>query len=432
MRRANLFAVAFGATGVFVLALAGNGQERLGLAGPGESLRLALLKSPEVQKSLELKAKQIEDIGRIRDQTKEARKQVEGVHGKGKEKGKAKGDDPVAKEQERIVREAMNGELAEVERQTDRQINTVLDTRQQTRLTQIVLRVEGPSAFLTDELIDALGITPDQVEGIREILNGMRDEQDQYKESQKQSFELAKASGDFELEKIRKDRRKAQSRAYTYRLSKQVMAQIARVLTRRQRDKYNKMLGEAFDLARLTGPDGQPLLDESADLSGWLLWQPAVQDELKLTASQRERLGKGQPAAKVLDSGQQVRLRQIALQSEGAAALVRPEVTSALRLDDGQLEQIQAVLGELIGAHRELRESVKAAAEEFDDDNPALKAARKEQEKTQMRVGARGIHERATQQVSAGLTRRQRDELARILGKPFDFGKVRVPPPPER
>jgi hypothetical protein len=35
MRRANLFAVAFGATGVFVLALAGNGQERLGLAGPG-------------------------------------------------------------------------------------------------------------------------------------------------------------------------------------------------------------------------------------------------------------------------------------------------------------------------------------------------------------------------------------------------------------
>jgi hypothetical protein len=84
MRMAHLFAVALGAVGVFLLALAGNGQEKLGLAGPGDSLRLALLRSPEVQKELELKGEQNQKIARIRELTKEAKNQVEAAHGKGK------------------------------------------------------------------------------------------------------------------------------------------------------------------------------------------------------------------------------------------------------------------------------------------------------------------------------------------------------------
>ena len=109
------------------------------------------------------------------------------------------------------------------------------------------------------------------------------------------------------------------------------------------------MLGEAFDLARLSGPEGQPLFDDSGDLGGSLLRHPAVQAELKLTAAQRERLARGETAAKVLDSGQEARLRQIALQGEGPAAPIRPEVVRALRLDDEQIEQIQSILDELLG-----------------------------------------------------------------------------------
>jgi hypothetical protein len=432
MRRAHLFAVALGAAGVFLLALAGNGQEKLGLAGPGDSLRLALLRSPEVQKALELKEEQNQRIARIRELTKEAKRQVESAHGQGKEKRKTKAVDPVAKEQERLAREAMNGDLVEVERETDRQISAVLDARQRARLTQIVLRVEGPSAFLTPELIDALGLGPDQVEAIREILDGMKGEQDQFKESQKRSFELVKAGGDFDLEKIRKDQQKAQTRAYAYRLSKQVMTQIGRVLTRRQRDKYNRMLGESFDLGRLSGPQGQPLFDDSAELGGSLLRQPAVQAELKLTAQQRERLARGERAAKVLDSGQNARLRQIALQGEGPAALTRPEVARALRLDDEQIEQIeqiQGVLDELLGAHRQLRDTLKAAPPGFDGDDPAQVARRKEQEKSRLRAGATDIRDRAMQRIDAILTRRQREAVARLFGQRFDFIKVRSLPP---
>jgi hypothetical protein len=430
MRRAHLFAVALGATSVFLLALAGNGQEKLGLAGPGDSLRLALLRSPEVQKELALDEEQNRRIARISELTKEAKKQVESAHGKGQEKGKTKAVTPIEKEQQRLAREAMNGVLARVEQETDQQINAVLNARQRTRLTQIALRVEGPSAFLTPELIDALGLVPDQVDAIREILGGMKGEQDQFKESQKRSFELAKAGGAFDVEKIRKDRQKAQTRAYAYKLSKQVMAQIGRVLTRRQRETYNRMLGEPFELARLSGKQGLPLFDESDDLGGSLLREPAIQAELKLTPQQKERLSRGEPAAKVLDASQQTRLRQITLQSEGPAALIQPDVARALRLNDEQVQQTQDVLDELVATHRELRDTLKAAAERvnFDESDPAQAAKRKEQEKSQLRASASNLSGRAMQRINAVLSRRQREAAARLFGETFDFAKLRTPP----
>jgi hypothetical protein len=80
---------------------------------------------------------------------------------------------PIAKEQERIAREAMAGVFAELEQDTDQQLRAILNSRQWARLTQIVLRVEGPSAFLTPELVDALVLGPEQLELIREILAGV-------------------------------------------------------------------------------------------------------------------------------------------------------------------------------------------------------------------------------------------------------------------
>ena len=199
-----------------------------------------------------------------------------------------------------------------------------------------MLHHQGPSAFLTPELIDVLGLGPDQVDSIRQILGEMKGVQDQQKERQKQSSELLKAGGDLELEKTRKDQEKAQSQAHSYRLGKQAMVQIGQVLTRYRRNKYNRMIGEGFDLGKLTGPEGQRLIDDSADLTGWLLRQPAVQAELKLTAKQKDRLAREEPAAKVLEASQLARLRQIMLQSEGPAAVIRPDVAQALRLDDDQ------------------------------------------------------------------------------------------------
>ncbi len=388
MFRARLFAMIVGAAGVFLLGVSGQGQDNLGLAGRGDSLRLALLRTPEVQKELELKPEQIEKLARIGEQAKQAKKQVESAT-KDKAKGKAKADDSVAKQQERLARDAMEGALSEVMQGFDERVNAVLDRRQRSRLTQIVLRVQGPSAFRTPELIEALGLGPDQVDAIGEILDGARGEQDQQKERQKRSSELSKASGDFALEKVRKDQEKAQSRAYAYKMTKRIMPEIGKILTRRQRDQYNRMLGGPFDLTTLTGPDGQPLIDESADLEGWLLRQPAVHEELKLSVEQKEQLAKGRTPAKVLESDQAARLRQLVLQGEGPAALTRPDVAKALRLDDEQVEQIWAIFDNLMDASQQLRESLKNANPDFSPGDPTQEAARKEQEKAKLRSARR-------------------------------------------
>jgi hypothetical protein len=425
MQKARPFAVTLGVAGVFLATLAGSGQESLGLARPGESLRLTLLRTPEVRKELKLTGEQLGKIARIDEQVKEARRQVESAHGKDQGKGKPKAVDPAEKEQERVARDAMDADLGGLDRQTDRQLSAVLDKEQRARLTQIVLRVEGPSAFLTPELIDALNLGPDQVEAVRDLLDGMKATQDQYKESQKRAFELAKGSGDLDLEKIRKDQQKGQTRAYAYKLSHQVMPRIGRLLTRRQREKYNRMLGESFDLAKLTGPEGGPLIDGSADLGTSLLRQPAVQEELKLTDLQKEKLAKAEPASRVLEPRQRARLDQIALQGEGPAALTRPEVARVLRLDDEQVGQIQAILDDLSGAHQKFSESLKGAAAGFGGGDPGREAARKDQEKAQLRVGSADLRGRAMQQINATLTRGQKATFTRLLGEPFDFAKVR-------
>jgi hypothetical protein len=392
---------------------------------------VALLRTPQVQKELKLTGQQIEKVIRIAEQAKTFKKKAEEANGKGKgrDKGKAKADDPVAKEQERIAKEAMGPVFAELERDTDEQLNGILDSRQRTRLTQIVLRVEGPSAFVTPELIDALALGPEQLELIQEILGGIKTEQDAYKESRKQANELAKASGDLDLEKMRKNEEKTQTRSYSYKLNKQVMPRIGQVLTRRQRETYNRMLGEPFDLAKLSGPEGQPLIDDSAGLAGLLLREPAVQLELKLTSPQREQIAQGARSDKVLDARQRARLHQIVFQGEGLSALSRPEVVRALELDDEQVEQIQQVLTGLVGESRQLREVLKAEVPGFEPADREQEAQRKDQERARLRSGLNDLNTRILNQVKAIFSRRQRAIFARMEGEPFDFSTIRARPP---
>lgn len=430
MLRVRLIGAATGTVGVLVAALIGNGQEKLGLAGAGDSLRGALLRTPEVQRELKLKSGQIEKILRIVEQSKSSKKTIEEANGKGKgrEKGKAKVDDPALKAQEQIVREAMERDFTDLERLTDNELNSILDASQRTRLTQIVLRVEGPSAFLTQELIDALVLGPEQLELIRDVLENVKAEQDEYKESQKQAHDLSKATGDPDLEKMRKNQEKSQSRHFSFRLNNQAMPRISQILTRRQLAIYKRMLGDSFDLSKLTGPEGRPLFDGSAGLAGTLLREPAVQLELKLTNAQKDQLANERAPEKVLNARQRNRLEQIAIQGEGLAAIARPEVIRALNLDEDQLVQIQERLGGLVGENRQLREALKGQEIDPIGGDPEQDAARKAQEKARRRSGTTDLNNRALRQLKSILTRRQREIYARLEGEPFDFSKLQAAP----
>jgi hypothetical protein len=91
-----------GTTGVLLAALAGNGQERLGLAGRGDSLHLALLRTPEVQKAMKLTESQKEKLAGLEAVSKATKKRFESVHKGEKGKSKAKPGEPQT-EEERII-----------------------------------------------------------------------------------------------------------------------------------------------------------------------------------------------------------------------------------------------------------------------------------------------------------------------------------------
>ena len=85
-------------------------------------------------------------------------------------------------------------------------------------------------------------------------------------------------------------------------------------------------------------------------------------------AADRVRLGLEQARANqaeietILTSAQQHRLRQIALQSEGAGAFREPEVVDALRLTPEQRERIRVIEEEvLFGQLREMRSGMTPA-----------------------------------------------------------------------
>ena len=435
MSRPRLLAVALGASAVVLgSALSGRGQDnKLGLAGAGEPLRLVLLRTPEVRKELKITGEQLERLDKVRDQTKTAKKEVESAHGKGPDQPKVKATDPTAKAQEKAQREEINADLAEMEPDFDKAINAILDTRQRTRLTEMVLRIEGPSAFLKPELIGPLFLGEDQVAAIRDVLAQAKSARDQEKESRKQASELLKSSSPFDLEKLRKGQTKSVERASAYQLNKQAMREIAQILTRRQRDKYNRMLGPPFDPTALTDGDGQALIDPSAGLAGSLVRRKAVQDELALTKDQAAKIQGGEPAAKVLTSGQRARLAQIELQGEGPAALTRPEVARALRIDDEQDAEIRAVLAGIPEAHKAVREAEKEAARQAPPgDGPDAEEARKTQEKGRVRAATAELSGRTMREIDALLTKRQRDAFARMLGAPFDFARLRDEPRPPR
>ena len=302
MWKSRLGAVGAGMAVVLMSALAGFGRAPNGLAGPGESTRLALLRLPAVQEELKVTAEQKAKVAKIADQAKVAKKEIEVAHGKGKGKGQGQGPDgegaggPGA-----FDREGLEAGLMTLEQESDQALGRVLDAKQRTRLGQIALQLEGPSAFAKPELIRALNMTGEQVELIREILGGARATADHYKASLKQASEWSKDSGGSELEKTRKEQEKEQWRGFAYNLGKSTMPQIGRVLSRKQKQTYDKMLGEPFNFAGLKGPNGRGLFAGAGDWESTLLQMPAIQEELKLTARQKEQAEKGGTAAKVLD-----------------------------------------------------------------------------------------------------------------------------------
>jgi hypothetical protein len=185
----------------------------------------------------------------------------------------------LTKEGGRVDREALMAMIADLRAENESALAEVLDPGQRRRLAQIILQFEGPLALVKPEVAAAINLDPDQVATIRGMV-------EQYKEAQEQLWE----AHDDSLKSLRDQRMGpppgspgagAKAKATSAdgrraavevtpkpgipRVDPQIAAmndrfqresntlldstvrQVSRVLSRRQKEAFNKLLGEPFD-----------------------------------------------------------------------------------------------------------------------------------------------------------------------------------------
>ena len=112
--------------------------------------------------------------------------------------------------------------------------------------------------------------------------------------------------------------------------------------------------------------------------------------------------------AKVLDKNQVKRLKEIQLQVEGPAAVIREDVAEKLEITEEQYAEIQTILSEAMQKAMEQPE-VKAKVDE----------ARQEAQKEQAQ-----LRDREYAMVYKAMDRRQVSVFKKMLGKPFDVESI--------
>jgi len=140
------------------------------------------------------------------------------------------------------------------------ELSKILNTTQRQRLVQIQLQQEGPMAVTKPDVQKKLGMTKTQVSQVAAIL----DESSQARgEARRQMFDLFRTpDGGFNQEamkakmqdpafKRQMDNVRKESDAQNEMIQNQTIQQITAVLTTKQKQAFNKMLGTPFDLSKL-------------------------------------------------------------------------------------------------------------------------------------------------------------------------------------
>jgi hypothetical protein len=138
-------------------------------------------------------------------------------------------------------------------------LKKILDRRQFTRLEQIRYQTEGPKAFERPEVQERLNVSPEQVELIMTIIaQGER-------ELVSASLVPVEVAPDFRNLTPEQRRASMETAAYKGAVKKfqesgvkvrgETMRMISKALTKGQRERYEKMVGEPFDFRKVwNGP----------------------------------------------------------------------------------------------------------------------------------------------------------------------------------
>lgn len=226
-----------------------------GRGGPGRngSYR-SLLSRPEVQNELKLTDQQKVQIDQVDAQLdQQGQQRFQAMRDMRNNEGPP---DPEA-------RQAMREAFTAMRQQSDQALGGVLTASQRSRLQEISLQQQGPMAVATDPAVQkALNLSPDQVIQLQMIMNESHQARRQSFQGRGEMFRQLRASG-LDREAIHAKMQSPEVKSQMEQMQKQAEAlrqqtiqQISRVLTKKQKQAFNKMLGEPFTLQPRNRPGG--------------------------------------------------------------------------------------------------------------------------------------------------------------------------------
>lgn len=229
-----------------------------------------LIMMPPVQEELEL----------TDEQKQKLRDWMEQMRTRGEEMGQAMrqefGDDfrqadvPLARRVMTITR--VMGQLGGMLQENEAGINRILEADQRKRLTQVALQMEGISALGKPEVSRALNLSPTQSLRIQELLNQSRSSQLMSWLQQMPAMAQRGRSARNDDPAARQQRRQEATKQFealrsrSDSIQEQTTIQVLKVLTIRQRKRFDEILGEPFDPGRINAMAGgrPPGRDERA------------------------------------------------------------------------------------------------------------------------------------------------------------------------
>jgi hypothetical protein len=247
-----------------------------GVAGRGVVTPVMLIKSVAVQEELKLTGGQKKKLLEVNDEFN--RKRIESANA-------------LSKAPDELNQGVLMEMIATLRSENEAAITRVLEPRQRTRLAQIALQLEGPLAVAEPEVAVKINLHPVQMESIQAILAEYKATEERLWGSLDQRIRAASDQG--RVRSRGHTRRGSQGQlpgaqdgrdpgasaspdefaAVTAELNRESAAiheeairQVGKVLTRRQKDKFNRLLGEPLDIAMLRrgggqGPKPQPPAD---------------------------------------------------------------------------------------------------------------------------------------------------------------------------
>jgi hypothetical protein len=135
--------------------------------------------------------------------------------------------------------------------ETDKAIGKILDSKQKVRLDQIALRAEGPLAIARPEIAAKLRLNDTQNEFVQGVMMQMRQELFV-------AMRQGAAAGQFDP---------AQARTMATQLRKNAVQEISKVIDRKQKAAFDKMLGEPFDVSKIDNETAAAPADPTANPS---------------------------------------------------------------------------------------------------------------------------------------------------------------------